>query len=248
MQIKKRVLSAVSSKLTMTSRSSHRSATSNGSTSATNGQYGSAEPRSVASPSIYLSPAVTSRSVISIEVPSISSSCSRSSRVNISDGFPDGYRTNMLWNFAKVDDDINPMAKHEVAALPLDSQQRVLLKDLLFCLSGTRGDYIIPSEEAITGKSAYETRFIVNMQLDKSLTEMVQEILPLASHFMGIQKVIAATDGRGQVNNALNAALEDLCHDYYVSVERNDALQILIFHFARSCCSCKQNWNRRRIC
>lgn len=231
MQIKKRVLNAVSSKLvmpsiTMTSRSSHRSSTSNGSTSATNGQYGSAEPRSAASPSIYLSPAATERSINSIGVPSISSSSSRSSRVNISDGFPDGYRTNMLWDFAKVDDGIKPMTKHEIAALPMDSQQRVLLKDLLFCLSGSRGSYMIPipCEDAIIGRTTYETRFIMNMQLDKSLTEMVQEILPLASHFMGIQKVIAATDGRGQVNNALNAALEDLCHDYYVSVERNGAM------------------------
>lgn len=214
----------------MTSRSSNRSATSNGSTSGTNGQYGSAEPRSTASPSIYLSPAATARSVNSIGVPSINSSSSRSSRVNLSDGFPEGYRTNMLWDFAKVDDGIKPLTKHEIAALPMDSQQKVLLKDLLFCLSGTRGSYMIPlpSEDALSSRASYETRFVMNMQLDKSLTEMVHEILPLASHFMGIQKVIAATDGRGQVNNALNAALEDLCHDYYVSVPRSVAMHCIV--------------------
>lgn len=199
------------------SRSSNRSVTSNGSTSG-NGHYASAEPRSAASPSIYLSPAITSRSGISIGVPSINLNSSRSGRVNLSDGFPEGYRTNMLWDFPKVDDGMKPQTKHEIAALPLESQQRVLLIDLLYCLSGVRGSYLtpLPPEDCVTGIPVYETRFSMHMQLDKSLAEMVQEILPLASHFMGIQKVIAATDGRGQVNNSLNAALDELSHDYYV--------------------------------
>lgn len=222
-QIKKRVLHAVSSKLVIpsldaiASRSSNRSVTSNGSTSGTG--YASAEPRSTGSPSIYLSPAATSRSGISIGVPSINLNSSRSGRLNLSDCFPEGYRTNMLWDFTKVDDGIKPHIKHEIAALPLESQQRVVLIDLLYCLSGVRGSYLtpLPPDDCLTGISSYETRFSMHMQLDKSLAEMVQEILPLASHFMGIQKVIAATDGRGQVNNSLNAALDELTHDYYVS-------------------------------
>lgn len=108
--------------------------------------------------------------------------------------------------------------KHEISGLPLESQQRVLLVDLLYCLSGVHGSYMTPvvSEDNAPRIPVYETRFNIDMQLDKSLAEMVEEILPLASHFMGIQKVIAETDGRGQVNNALNAALDELSHDYFV--------------------------------
>ncbi|KAH8396173.1 hypothetical protein KR222_004543, partial [Zaprionus bogoriensis] len=160
-----------------------------------------------------------SASGISIGVPSIHLNSNRSGRVNISDGFPDGYRTHLLWDFPKVDEGLKPLAKHEVAGLPLDSQQRVLLMDLIYCLSGVRGSYtspLPPDDSAASGIARYETRFSVNQQLDKSLTEILHEILPLASHFMGIQKVIAAMDGRGQVNNSLNAALQGLSHDYYM--------------------------------
>ncbi|XP_030569333.1 gamma-tubulin complex component 2 homolog isoform X3 [Drosophila novamexicana] len=141
--------------------------------------------------------------------------------VGCKDGLPDEYRTHLLWDYYKVEPP-NPMPKPELAALPPDAQQRLLLTEIIYCLSGVRGNYIValPHDELSLGLAKYETRFSVHVHLDKSLAEMVHEILPLASHFMGIQKVIALTDGNGQVNNALNAALQNITHDFYMLLQQ----------------------------
>ncbi|XP_041449373.1 gamma-tubulin complex component 2 homolog isoform X2 [Drosophila obscura] len=135
---------------------------------------------------------------------------------------PDEYRTNMLWDYCKVDG--NNMVQPELGALPLESQQKVLLRELLHCLCGTRGNFIVPLPPDVNsaGIAKYETNFTIHAHLDKSLTELLQDILPLASYFIGIQKMMAATDGHGQVINSLNAALQDLTHDFYVLVVQSE--------------------------
>lgn len=134
------------------------------------------------------------------------------------DGLLDEYRTHLLWDYYRVDTP-NGTSQPELTALPFEAQQRVLLTEILYCLSGVRGTYILitPNDDQAKGLAKYETQFSLHVQVDKSLVEMVNEILPLASYFMGIQKVIALTDGHGQVNNALNAALHVISHDFYVS-------------------------------
>ncbi|XP_034140427.1 gamma-tubulin complex component 2 homolog isoform X1 [Drosophila guanche] len=135
---------------------------------------------------------------------------------------PDEYRTHMLWDYCKVEG--NKMVKPELGALPFASQQQVLLKELFHCLCGTRGNFIVPlpPDMISTGIAKYETNFNIHVHLDKSLTEPLQDILPLASYFMGIQKMMAATDGHGQVINSLNAALQDLTQDFYVLVVQSE--------------------------
>ncbi|XP_034489725.1 gamma-tubulin complex component 2 homolog isoform X2 [Drosophila innubila] len=134
---------------------------------------------------------------------------------NSCDGIYDIYRTNMLWDYCRVE--AQPQ-QQELAALPLESQQQALLSDLLYTLSGVHGSFITPLPRNLNapGLAKYETHFKVNLQVDKALAEMVYEILPLASHFMGIQQVMATMDSKGQVNNALNAALRDISHDFYL--------------------------------
>ncbi|EDW06103.2 gamma-tubulin complex component 2 homolog isoform X1 [Drosophila mojavensis] len=137
------------------------------------------------------------------------------------DGLLDEYRTHLLWDYYRVDTP-NGTSQPELTALPFDAQQRVLLTEILYCLSGVRGTYILimPNDEQAKGLAKYETQFSLHVQVDKSLVEMVNEILPLASYFMGIQKVIALTDGHGQVNNALNAALHVISHDFYMLLQQ----------------------------
>ncbi|XP_002022831.2 gamma-tubulin complex component 2 homolog isoform X1 [Drosophila persimilis] len=149
---------------------------------------------------------------------SIKTNSSTSSVLAAATGLPDEYRTHMLWDYCKVDG--NKTVQPELGALPLESQQRVLLKELIHCLCGTRGNFIVPlpPDANSTGIAKYETYFTIHAHLDKSLTELLQDILPLASYFIGIQKMMAATDGHGQVVNSLNAALQDLTNDFYVLV------------------------------
>ncbi|KAH8421333.1 hypothetical protein KR009_002058, partial [Drosophila setifemur] len=131
-------------------------------------------------------------------------------------GMPDEYRTHMLWDFCKVDGGKFPQP--EIGALPLASQQHVLLVELLHLLTGVRGHFIVPilPDPDGVGPARFETGFAVHMQLDRSLAELLQDILPLASHFMGIQKIITDTNNQGQVINSLNEALEHITHDFYL--------------------------------
>ncbi|KAH8325832.1 hypothetical protein KR067_008769, partial [Drosophila pandora] len=131
-------------------------------------------------------------------------------------GMPDEYRTNNLWDYCNVEG--GKMPQPEIGALPLASQQRVVLTELLYCLTGVRGNFISPitSDSDGEGLVRFETSFTIHSQLDRSLVELVQDILPLASHFMGIQKIITETDNQGQVINSLNEALQHLTHDFYL--------------------------------
>ncbi|XP_034491015.1 gamma-tubulin complex component 2 homolog [Drosophila innubila] len=137
--------------------------------------------------------------------------------------FPvDTYRTNQLWDFYQVDFREFKLSSFEMT---LDKQQKALLSDLIYTLSGVRGFFITPLPRNNIAKdiSAYETKFRVHECIDKSLAHIAHEILPLASHFVGIQKLMAITGGRGQVNNALNAALMDLSHDFYLLLAQAEA-------------------------
>ncbi|XP_034119668.1 gamma-tubulin complex component 2 homolog isoform X2 [Drosophila albomicans] len=170
---------------------------------------------------------ITSNNATSIQAPSIQLSTSGGSvdlDLDFQDGMLEAQRTHMLWDYCKVEGQ-NQRPPAEIAAMPLESQQHALILDLIYCLSGVRGSYItpLPRDKSSSGLARYETRFTVHPGVDKALAEMVHEILPLASHFMAMQKVMAITNNRGQVNNSLNAALQDLTHDFYLLVAEAEA-------------------------
>ncbi|XP_060663571.1 LOW QUALITY PROTEIN: gamma-tubulin complex component 2 homolog [Drosophila nasuta] len=170
---------------------------------------------------------ITSNNATSIQVPSIQLSTSGGSvdlDLDFQDGMLEAQRTHMLWDYCKIEGQ-NQRPPAEIAAMPLESQQHALILDLIYCLSGVRGSYItpLPRDKSSSGLARYETRFTVHPGVDKALAEMVHEILPLASHFMAMQKVMAITNNRGQVNNSLNAALQDLTHDFYLLVAEAEA-------------------------
>ncbi|EDW56163.1 GM22736 [Drosophila sechellia] len=131
---------------------------------------------------------------------------------------PDEYRTNLLWEYYNVDGDKVP--RRAIAAMPLPSQESMLLDELLHCLTGVRESLLVPQKPSISavGLAKYDVDFDIHTQLDCSLTHMVREILPLASYFMGVQKIVSATDGLGQVMNSLNEALLELIHDFYLII------------------------------
>ncbi|EDW82486.1 uncharacterized protein Dwil_GK25106 [Drosophila willistoni] len=163
-----------------------------------------------------------------------SSSSSSKSNANVQlvhfeAGLPDEYRTHQLWNYCVADSakgsQLQQQQHPELGGLPLESQQRVILAELIYCLSGVRGNFIVPhlsSDDAEEDMSKYETTFTINVQLDKSLIQLIDEILPLASHFAGIQKIMAANDNHGQVHNALNSALMNVTHDYYMLLTQTE--------------------------
>lgn len=123
--------------------------------------------------------------------------------------------TNSLWNNCMVD--TSHFQQSNIAAIPIASQENLLLYDLLYCLTGMKGSYIIPDESTINSDGGI--KFKISDQLHTSLRDIAQEILPLATHYTCVQKFIekASFTHCGQVLQALSAALRDLTHDYFVS-------------------------------
>ncbi|KAH8354810.1 hypothetical protein KR084_008685, partial [Drosophila pseudotakahashii] len=157
------------------------------------------------------------------EAPSCKSSATNSAKTtgmmaSTPMGLPDEYRTHLLWDYYRVDG--NKLAKPEIKALPVKSQENVVLRELLNCLTGVRENFVVPvpAEPSSVGLARFETGFNLHKDIDSSLSELVEGVLPLASYFMGVQKIVTATDGQGQVINSLNEALQELTHDFYLLI------------------------------
>ncbi|XP_021928970.1 gamma-tubulin complex component 2-like isoform X2 [Zootermopsis nevadensis] len=104
-----------------------------------------------------------------------------------------------------------------LGAIPVCSQESMVIEEILFCLEGAESDYIVPNPL----RGLYETRvFSISESIDPSLHEMVKQILPLASHYSMVMRFIQEKSQFecGQVNHALTAAMNTLIKDYMVLV------------------------------
>lgn len=129
-------------------------------------------------------------------------------------------RIDALWDFHNIEN--IQFQQNNIAAIPLSSQENLLLYDLIYCLTGMRGSYITPELDAVRDGNlqAFSMKFKISEQIHSSLRDIAQEILPLASHYACIQQFIqkATFSNCSQVLQALSEALNNLIHDYYVSI------------------------------
>lgn len=95
--------------------------------------------------------------------------------------------------------------------IPLCSQENYLIEDLLNILVGLEGCYIEP-KPLVDPWGPRE--FAIDESVDISLSELVRQILPLASHYSLMRRFMEEKIQfeYGQVNNALCCAL----HQYLV--------------------------------
>ncbi|KAM7350454.1 gamma-tubulin ring protein 84 isoform 2-T2 [Cochliomyia hominivorax] len=126
--------------------------------------------------------------------------------------------TESLWEYHNIDN--FQFQQNNIAAIPITSQENLLLYDLIYCLTGMRGSYITP-EDCSSADGINKTcsmKFKISDQIHNSLRDIAQEILPLASHYTCIQKFIqkATFSNCSQVLQALSEALNNLIHDYYL--------------------------------
>lgn len=122
-------------------------------------------------------------------------------------------RPSMSWDFS-----IHNLAL-PAPAIPIVSQENVLVEDLLNVLIGLPGCYI----EAEYLKDSYGPRaFKINDSIPISLRELVKQILPLASHYSIIQRFIEEKMRfeYGQVNNALAEEMQCLIKDHMVGIKQ----------------------------
>ncbi|XP_003703274.2 gamma-tubulin complex component 2 isoform X2 [Megachile rotundata] len=101
--------------------------------------------------------------------------------------------------------------------VPVVSQESILLWDILYCLKGIDGSYIV--SEPLTSPYAVKT-FNISSDVGISYKQMTQQILPLASHYSMtvrfVEEKVLPEDG--QVNHALRGAIKCLLKDYLLFV------------------------------
>ncbi len=101
--------------------------------------------------------------------------------------------------------------------IPVVDQEKVIVKELLYCLIGVGGNYIVPVESTVDGIATI--KFNISDKIQTSLRDILHEILPLASYYYVVHKsvYVASSTDSGLVMNAFSASLRSLINDYYVS-------------------------------
>lgn len=103
--------------------------------------------------------------------------------------------------------------------VPLDIQEAMILEDLLFVLMGIEGIHItynvdeFPEDDDGLLKGV---QFVISPQLDPSLRDLVERIIPLATYYTSISAFVEIRShlDYGLVNHALCAAIRDMLKDY----------------------------------
>ncbi|KAM4034181.1 gamma-tubulin complex component 2 isoform 2-T2 [Anomaloglossus baeobatrachus] len=110
-----------------------------------------------------------------------------------------------------------------IGTLPLPSQEVVIVEDLLYVLVGVDGRYI--TAQTVVGSQI--RCFSVDPNLDMSVKELVNRILPVAASYSSITRFIEekCSFEYGQVNHALSAAMRTLVKEYMILVTQLEHLQ-----------------------
>lgn len=122
-------------------------------------------------------------------------------------------RPSMSWDFSSITVTCNRM---QIENIPTESQENLLIEDLLNVLIGLPGCYIEP----LKLHDQYAPReFNICETVDPCLKELVKQILPLASHYSIVQRFVEEKlrFEFGQVCNALAECMGSLIIDYTVS-------------------------------
>ncbi|XP_054729758.1 gamma-tubulin complex component 2 homolog isoform X1 [Anastrepha obliqua] len=124
-------------------------------------------------------------------------------------------RTDTPWDYHTIDN--LQFQQSNISAIPISSQETLLLYDLIYCLTGMHGSYITPEESVTSGHNG-GLKFKISDQIHSSLRDIAQEMLPLASYYTCVEQFIqnASFTDCGQVLQALSEALRTILHDYYL--------------------------------
>ncbi|XP_073429959.1 gamma-tubulin complex component 2 isoform X1 [Dendrobates tinctorius] len=110
-----------------------------------------------------------------------------------------------------------------IGTLALPSQEVAIVEDLLYVLVGVDGRYI--TAQPIVERQIRS--FSVDPNLDMSVKELVNRILPVAASYSSITRFIEEKSSfeYGQVNHALSAAMRTLVKEYMILVTQMEHLQ-----------------------
>ncbi|XP_053661959.1 gamma-tubulin complex component 2 homolog [Anopheles marshallii] len=134
----------------------------------------------------------------------------------------------VAWNFNY--EELYPLqSKANVAAIPVASQEPIVLKEVLNCLIGVKGTLIMPkkSTSTVDPDGSLPVEFQLSNQLTDSCRDMVVEVLPLAANYSCVQSFIEGSSilEGGVVLHALRSVLKTIMTDYYLSIAQLDDLR-----------------------
>ncbi|KAL7412307.1 Spc98 family-domain-containing protein [Mrakia frigida] len=117
----------------------------------------------------------------------------------------------------------------QLLEVPLEVQEAMVLKDLLFVLLGIEGELITfdPAYDPTVETCRMEgPGWVVDSGLDPSLSSVLRRVLPLATYYMGVEAFI---DSRcllefGKVNHALGSGLRGMLQEYNVLLTQLETL------------------------
>lgn len=127
-------------------------------------------------------------------------------------------RPALIWNFSEAPPNL-PTQAQNLAAIPLKSQEKIILKELINCLVGVSGQFIVGT------KRDGVVEFKISDQISESIRTVVGQILPLAKHFCAVQHFVheQARKESGQVLRAVGAAMNDFLNEYFISISALEA-------------------------
>lgn len=135
------------------------------------------------------------------------------------------HRKNVI-DFIAVD--VAQQVQHSIVALPLNYQEQIIISELLHCLSGMKGTYIMPDMRQKIRCSSMLS-FTVSDQVNSALCHIVEQILPLASHYALVNQFITYHHnlvGGGQVLQALGSALRNMSNEYLMTLVQLESEQL----------------------
>ncbi|XP_011797367.1 PREDICTED: gamma-tubulin complex component 2 isoform X1 [Colobus angolensis palliatus] len=111
---------------------------------------------------------------------------------------------------------------HLPGTLPLASQESAVVEDLLYVLVGVDGRYV--TAQPLAGRQS--RTFLVDPNLDLSIRELVNRILPVAASYSTVTRFIEEKSSfeYGQVNHALAAAMRTLVKEHLILVSQLEQL------------------------
>lgn len=146
-------------------------------------------------------------------------------------------RPHSLLYFNKATYDSLPVGSKVIncAALPLSRQEQLVVDDIIYCIIGIPGEYIIPQFTVNDSDHDFAPiAFKISDQIDVSLRNIVQDILPMASHFSIVQKFTQwSSTAHNQILQALSEILQNILNDYRVSItqlEKEHSKNVLNLH------------------
>lgn len=127
----------------------------------------------------------------------------------------------LFFTKAIIDSIPSQIIQPNCAARSIAEQEQILIEELMYSFIGIPGDFITPQiDDDYDNKNEGSIfSFKISDQIDISLRNIAQDLLPMANHYSNIQKFAQWGDKvKNQVLHALSEVIQTVLNDYRLSI------------------------------